>query len=326
MGSHGQNELPIGYTRRNPMTDSGTSRRYRFGVFEADGSTGELRKHGVRIKLNAQPFQVLVLLLGRPGEVLTREQIYRELWPDGTFVDSEHGVNSAVNRLRDALGDTASNPRFVETLSRRGYRFVAPVERIEIGQDLEPVIASAAAESEIVPSAPEPDFAAFDGGGILSSPKELPKTPYPVVQKLFVLFQLMYVGFYVGALANLPEIAGLLSTLPKATLIFTVLIVTAGILIPVRAFLISAAVFHPPRARQKILKIWPFLLLVDELWALSPFLLLHHINFGLALACTALLVYSPFAQRSLVLMGAGDMERKSPNGLPEQNGNKVDTL
>jgi cholera toxin transcriptional activator len=290
------------------MTDSGTSRRYRFGVFEADVPTGELRKHGVRIKLNAQPFQVLILLLDRPGEVLTREQIYRELWPEGTFVDSEHGVNSAVNRLRDALGDTASNPRFVETLSRRGYRFIAPVERIETGQDPGALIPIAVAEA--VPLAPEPDPALFAGVGILSSPEELPKTPYPVVQKLFVLFQLMYVGFYVGALANLPEIQGLLSALPKATIIFTVLIVTAGILLPVRAFLLSAVVFHPPRARQKILKIWPFLLLFDELWALSPFLLLHHINFGLALACTALLVYSPFAQRSLVLMGAGDMERK----------------
>ena len=91
----------------------------------------------------------------------------------------------------------------------------------------------------------------------------------------------------------------------ESNLVLTVLIVTAGILIPVRAFLLSAAVFHAPRAREKILKIWPFLLPLDELWSLSPFFLLHHINFGLALACTALLVYSPFAQRSLVLMGAG---------------------
>jgi DNA-binding winged helix-turn-helix (wHTH) protein len=306
------------------MTDSGTSRRYRFGVFEADVPTGELRKHGVRIKLNAQPFQVLILMLDRPGEVLTREQIYRQLWPEGTFVDSEHGVNSAVNRLRDALGDTASNPRFVETLSRRGYRFIAPVERIGTGQDLAPHIPKSKAEA--VHPVIEPDLTFFAGAGILSSPEELPKTPYPVVQKLFVLFQLMYVGFYVGALANLPEIQGLLSALPKATIIFTVLIVTAGILIPVRAFLISAAVFHPPRARQKILKIWPFLLLLDELWALSPFLLLHHINFGLALACTALLVYSPFAQRSLVLMGAGDLERKPARSLSKQSEDNVDSL
>jgi DNA-binding winged helix-turn-helix (wHTH) protein len=270
----------------------------------------ELRKQGIRIKLNAQPFQVLILLLQRPGEVLTREQIYRELWPDGTFVDSEHGVNSAVNRLRDALGDTASNPRFVETLSRRGYRFVAPVERIDRGEILSPRVSNSPASIETAQAAAQPEPTSFVGNGILSSPEELPKTPYPVVQTLFVLLQLMYIGFYVGALANLAEIEGLVSALPKGTLIFTILIVTAGILIPVRAFLLSAALFHPPRAREKILKIWPFLLPFDELWSLSPFLLLHHINFGLALACTALLVYSPFAQRSLVLMGAGEIAKK----------------
>jgi hypothetical protein len=147
-------------------------------------------------------------------------------------------------------------------------------------------------------------------GRILSSPQELPKTPYPVVRTLFVLLQLMYIGFYVGALANLAEIENLFSALPRATLILIVMIVTAGILIPVRAFLLSAVLFHAPRARRKIMKIWPFLLPLDELWALSPFLLLHHINFGLALACTALLVYSPFAQRSLVLMGAGGIDHK----------------
>jgi DNA-binding winged helix-turn-helix (wHTH) protein len=308
------------------MTDPGTFQRYRFGTFEADVSTGELRKHGVRIKLNAQPFQVLVLLLDRPGEVLTREQIYRELWPDGTFVDSEHGVNSAVNRLREALGDTAGNPRFVETLSRRGYRFVAPVERIETGQVVSPRVPNVVADAETDPSVTEPDLTYFAGSGILSSPAELPKTPYSVVQTLFVLFQLMYIGFYVGALANLAEIEGLLSALPKATLIFTVLIVTAGILIPVRAFLLSAALFHPPRAREKILKIWPFLFPFDVLWSLSPFLLLHHINFGLALACTALLVYSPFAQRSLVLMGAGYMAVKRARPLSDQGKNKVESL
>ena len=84
------------------MTDPRPARRYRFGVFEADAATGELRRQGIRIKLNAQPFQVLLMLLERPGELLTREEISRELWPDGTFVDYEHGVNSAVNRIREA--------------------------------------------------------------------------------------------------------------------------------------------------------------------------------------------------------------------------------
>ena len=110
------------------MSDPATPPRYRFGVFEADASTGELRKQGIRIKLNSQPFQVLLMLLERPGEVLTREEISQALWSDGTFVDYEHGLNSAINRIREALGDSAGSPRFVETLARRGYRFVAVCE------------------------------------------------------------------------------------------------------------------------------------------------------------------------------------------------------
>jgi hypothetical protein len=122
----------------------------------------------------------------------------------------------------------------------------------------------------------------------------------------------MYMGFYVGALANLAEIEDLFSVLPKAALMLDLLIVTAAILIPVRAFVLSAVLFHAPGAGEKFHKIWPFLLILDELWALSPFLLLHHIDFGVALACTALLVYSPFAQRSLVLMGAGGDHTENP--------------
>src|ERR1700730_16123350 len=117
------------------MTDPRQARRYRFGVFEADAATGELRKQGVRIKVNVQPFQVLCMLLESPGELLTREEISRQLWPDGTFVDYDHGVNSAINRIREALGDTASSPRFVETLARRGYRFVAPVKAITSAEE-----------------------------------------------------------------------------------------------------------------------------------------------------------------------------------------------
>ena len=296
------------------MTDQATSlrpsRRYRFGVFEADSATGELRRKGLRVKLNAQPFQLLLLLLERPGELLTREEISRDLWPDGTFVDYEHGVNSAVNRIREALGDAAGNPRFVETMARRGYRFVAPVERISPNDNPpSPAPESMAYESReqaVAPAAAETKLLSR----ILASPDELPKASYRVVQSLFVLLQLMYLGFYVGALANLTEIEDLFSPLPKATQALNLLIVTAAILIPVRAFLLCAALFKAPGAREKFLKIWPFLLAFDELWSLSPFLLLHHIDFGLALACTTLLVYAPFAQRSLVLMGAGGIDRE----------------
>ncbi len=283
------------------MTDSQQVRRYRFGVFEADGATGELRRQGVRIKLNAQPFQMLLMLLGRAGEVLTREEISRELWPDGTFVDYEHGVNSAVNRIREALGDTASNPRFVETLARRGYRFVAPVERI--GEQVAEV-----AETPVALEEQRTEAGNGILGGILAGAEDFPKTSHATVRTLFLLLQVMYVAFYVGALANLAEIEDLLSVLPRATEIHMGMIVTAGVLIPVRAFVISMVIFRAPRARAKFLTLWPLLLVLDVVWSLAPFLLLHHMSFGLALACTGLLVYSPFAQRSLMLMGA-DGER-----------------
>jgi cholera toxin transcriptional activator len=290
------------------MTEIRPARRYRFGVFEADSTTGELRRKGVRIKLHSQPFQVLFMLLERPGEMLTREEISRELWPDGTFVDYEHGVNSAVNRLREALGDKASNPRFIETLARRGYRFLAPVERI--AQDSDTSIAASAAQvsDELTASATEKRAGFLDQ--VLATPEDLPKSSHSVVQTLFVLLQVMYLGFYIGALANLTEINELLSPLSFATQAFVVMIVTAVLLVPARIFLICAALFHAPGFREKFLKIWPFLLAFDALWSLAPFLLLHHINYGLALACMTLLVYSPFAQRSLVLMGAGAVEQK----------------
>jgi TolB-like protein/DNA-binding winged helix-turn-helix (wHTH) protein/Tfp pilus assembly protein PilF len=102
----------------------------RFGSFEIDLRAGELRKHGVRIRLQAQPFQILGMLLERPGEVVTREELRHALWPGDTFVDFDHGLNNAINRLREALGDSAESPRFLETLPRRGYRFIATMEGI----------------------------------------------------------------------------------------------------------------------------------------------------------------------------------------------------
>jgi hypothetical protein len=195
----------------------------------------------------------------------------------------------------------------VETLARRGYRFVAPVERIAPGEDpLPPTSESpfpvATKPAAVLAAEPETEIRFR----ILATPEELPKASHRVVKTLFVLLQIMYLGFYVGALANLAEIEELFLPLPMATEVFVVLIVTAAILIPMRLFVLFATLFHAPRVREKFLQLWPFLLVFDELWALSPFLLLHHINFGVALACMTPLVYSPFAQRSLVLMGAGE--------------------
>ena len=104
-----------------------THTAYRFGLFEVDCRTGELRKQGRQVKLRGRPFDILVLLLSRHGDVITRDELRRELWPADTFVDFDHGLNSGINRLREALGDSAENPRFIETLPRRGYRFIAPI-------------------------------------------------------------------------------------------------------------------------------------------------------------------------------------------------------
>src|SRR5271157_2110983 len=119
------------------------SRVARFGVFELDLSAGELRKSGVKLRLQEQPFQVLALLVERAGSVVTREELRQNLWPSDTFVDFDHSLNTAINKVREALGDSASNPRYVETLARRGYRFIGQVQTEGPG---EPAAAEAVAE------------------------------------------------------------------------------------------------------------------------------------------------------------------------------------
>src|SRR5262249_45750188 len=105
-----------------------TSRVIKFGVFEVDLDKGEVRKGGLKLRLRGQPFQVLSILLEHPGEVVTREEFQQRLWANDTFVDFEHGLNAVVNRLREMLGDSPENPRFIKTVPRRGYRWMLPVE------------------------------------------------------------------------------------------------------------------------------------------------------------------------------------------------------
>ena len=109
------------------MSVNSSSSIIRFGTFELDLQTGELRHAGQKVKLQEQPFQVLATLLEHPGKIVTREELRSRLWPKDTFVDFDHGLNAAIKRLRDALGESADAPVFIETLARRGYRFIAPV-------------------------------------------------------------------------------------------------------------------------------------------------------------------------------------------------------
>ena len=130
------------------VSENGT-RSVRFGTFELDLQAGELKRNGSKVRLQEQPLKVLAVLLERPGEVVTREQLQKALWPADTFVDFDHGLNAAIRRVRDALGDSAENPRFVETVARRGYRFLAPVNGAPAALDVAaPQLAIPAARSK----------------------------------------------------------------------------------------------------------------------------------------------------------------------------------
>src|ERR1700716_4086049 len=109
-----------------PQPDN-TGRIVRFGVFELDLEAGELHRNGIKLHLQEQPFQVLAILLERAGKIVAREELRQKLWKEDTFVDFDHSLNTAVNKLREVLGDSASSPQYVETLARRGYRFIAPI-------------------------------------------------------------------------------------------------------------------------------------------------------------------------------------------------------
>jgi DNA-binding winged helix-turn-helix (wHTH) protein len=276
------------------MAECKTLRVFRFGIFEVDEAGGELRKNGIRIKLHSQPFQVLLMLLERHSEVITREEMRQHLWGQDTFVDFDHGLNTAINKIREALNDSASQPRYIETVSGKGYRFIAPVT-------LAPSVSNLRTEpaKQLVGHTVEPSLSA-----VLAAPHELPAASRKLVRTLLLLVQVMYMAFYLGALANLQEIHEIFSDarlLPPATLL-ALLVATAAILIPVRLFMAAAVAFDAAQLPAKFSKLFPVLLLLDLLWALSPFLLVHHISTGLALGLSAALVYMPFAQRSLILM------------------------
>jgi DNA-binding winged helix-turn-helix (wHTH) protein len=273
---------------------SGAEKRiFRFGVFEADASSGELRKAGMRLRVQEKPFQVLMLLLEHPGEVVTREEVRQKLWPSDTFVDFDHSLNTIVNKIREALDDSAANPRFIETLSKRGYRFLVPVESTSHRSD-HPVEKLIVATSTLA----IPSRSTFH----LTDVDELPVASRRYVRALFLLIQIMYLSFYIAALERLPAVQDLLDRMFGHPWVTIVLIMSAGVGIPIRLYLLSAAAFDIKDLSVKFLRLFPGILVLDVVWALAPFLLAPQIGVGLALAFTAALIYVPFAQRTLVLM------------------------
>jgi len=207
-------------------------RLIRFGLYEFDGQSGELRKDGkTRPRLQGQPLEVLLHLLDRPGEVVTREELRQRLWPADTFVDYDHSLNTAVNKLREALSDSADNPRFIQTIPRRGYRFIASIEVVNgVAVSGAPNPKNQAENRE---SGANSASSSETRSGVLSGPEELPTAPRGVVRLLFSLIQVMYLSFYVISLANLRQWEPFLSQeVPHAKWLFALVLVTALVGIP----------------------------------------------------------------------------------------------
>lgn len=284
--------------------------KYRFGDYEADLRAAELRRNGSRLKLQMQPFQVLVALLERPRDVVTREELRQRLWPEDTFVDFDHGLNTAVGKLRDVLDDSASAPRYIETIAKRGYRFLAEVV---ITPD----------ESSVPDSNVAKPFSSAARGGekterlqTLQTPAQeaaprepisdptLPRASRGTSRALFLLAQIMYVAFYLSALFRLDELrrSAYMAWRGAGQAAFAAYLLTALVGLVMRLYLISAIALDYHLLGEKYRILYPALFLLDIIWALSPFLIADRIGPGLALAATAALIYMPFAQRVLMKM------------------------
>ena len=277
--------------------------KYKFDEFEADVRSAELLRNGTRLKLQMQPFQVLLALLERPRAVVTREELRQRLWPEDTFVDFDHGLNTAVAKLRDALGDSAASPRYIETVAKRGYRFLAQAE------------VSTEPPAETATAAVEPSAPALQPVQPLVQPQpiagddHLPRASRRTSRTLFILAQVMYLVFYLSALFRLDNLQRSAYTAWRSAgqIAFLVYLVTALIGVVVRLYLIAATAFDYHLLGRKYRVLFPALFVLDMIWALSPFLLADRMGLGLALGASAALIYLPFAQRVLMQM----IERRS---------------
>jgi len=271
-------------------------RLLRFGLFQVDLRAGELRKDGNRIRLQEQPFQVLAALLSQPGEIVTRDELRERLWSADTFVDFDHSLNTAMNKIREALGDSASNPRFIETLAKRGYRFIAPVQ---VNRDAP----NPAAVN------PRPEVAQFSGNSdlreemVMHQELEVPLPRRTITRRLFGLIQVMYLVFYLVALfhwVGIDRVADSFAPGWLATTMVMTVWLTALVGIPLRLYLISSVAFDHRRFGDNFQRLFVLILPLDLLWATAPLLLIPQIGIGLAFAATAALLYSPFSERTLV--------------------------
>ncbi len=285
--------------------------RLRFDSFELNLRTGELRKDGRLIKLQDQPIKLLILLASRAGALVTRAEIEKALWNDGEFVEFEHGINTAMRKIRDALGDEREQPRYIETLPRKGYRFLVPVEAVGTtsSQDPSPAAPNNVVRERSVEAAQIPlpviesesfSPAAPSAPAVAEVEFSLPRARARI---LFLVIQTGYLAMYCAALYKMDALE---ETLGRVLLVSLGLaeplaIGTAMCGIAVRLYLITSVGLDHPAAGPKFLRLFPILFLLDTLWAVSPLLLSRKIGYGLALGSVAALAYLPFSQRTLML-------------------------
>jgi DNA-binding winged helix-turn-helix (wHTH) protein len=265
------------------------SKVVRFDNFELDVEAGELRKHGRRIRLQDQPARLLVLLVTRAGELVTRSEIQKALWGDDEFVEFDHAINTAMRKIREVLNDDAEKPRLIETLPRKGYRFIAAVKNASKPSE-SPQEAVVEKPVENTPPPPPqavpPQFA-------------LPRTP---AWTLFVMIQIGYLSIYCAALYYMPNLDDALAAagFVPVWLTFPAVLVTAMCGIAVRLYLLSAVGWQHPDGGVKFQRLFPCLVVLDALWAASPLLAARAIGVGIALAGVAGMAYLPFSQRTLI--------------------------
>ena len=277
----------------------------RFEGFELDLRTRELRRDGRLIKTQDLPAKLLALLAGRPGELVEREEIEKQLWGEDHFVDSEHGINTAMRKIREALGEDPESPRFIETLPRKGYRFIAAVEAIgPVSEQNSSTAVSAPATQAGENSGSLSSDASFDRTTDLSigGRSEDSLLPQSTARSLFLLIQAGYLAIYCATLYKAEPMQEVLHQVYGASATWSVpaVLVLAACGIAVRLYLLTSVGLNHPAAGANYHKLFPALLLLDILWAASPLLLVRKLGIGLALAAVAALAYLPFAQRVLI--------------------------
>ena len=276
----------------------------RFDSFELDLETGELSKNGRHLRLQDQPARLLVLLARHAGKLVTRAEIREELWGEDQFVEFDHAINTAVKKIRTALDDDAEHPRLLETLPRKGYRFIGSVEHVspnalaDTGPSVDPVASEPIEDPPRAGSNLGPPLTLMGSGAA-----ETAVLSAGVARVLFIVIQVGYLVLYCSTLYYIERLGGIFSEIFEVTMpnhILSLIVITAMCGIAVRLYLVSSVGLAHPTAGRQFQRLFPALLFLDSLWAASPLLAGLSIGIGLALAATAGLAYLPFSQRTLI--------------------------